>query len=118
MTDKELEKKAEEYAKEQEEYCILGVYDDTAELEYDRGYNIGYINGLEEGFIAGAKEMQEKLISCNEKIDDLRRVNKKLKTKLENTERKIWEISQKCYEVEDIESIISDLNNLSMELEE
>lgn len=59
MTEKELEKKAEEYAKEQEEYCILGVYDGTAELEYDRGYNIGYINGLEEGFIAGAKEMQK-----------------------------------------------------------
>ena len=59
MTNEELEKKAKNYAEEQEKDCILGVYDDTAELEYDKGYNIGYVNGLEEGYIAGAKEMQK-----------------------------------------------------------
>ena len=64
------------------------------------------------------KRLQEMMITCNEKIDDLRRINKKLKTKLENTERKIREINQKCYEIENIESIISDLDNLSIELEE
>ena len=64
------------------------------------------------------ERLQEMMITYNEKIDDLRIINKKLKTKLENTERKIREISQKCYEVENIESIISDLDNLAMELEE
>lgn len=58
MTDKELKKKATEYAEEQERHCILGVYDDTSDLEYDKGYNEGYINGSEEGYIAGAKENQ------------------------------------------------------------
>jgi len=58
MIDKELEKKAENYAEEQEKHCILGVYDDTSDLEYDKGYNEGYINGLEEGYIAGAKELE------------------------------------------------------------
>lgn len=57
-----------------------------------------------DGLIAGAKAMQDE--------------NERLKTKLENTERKIREISQKCYEVEGIEIIISDLDNLAMEVEE
>lgn len=117
MTDKELEEKAEKTVKR----YVCG--------DCNKCQSHGYIGCdvykySKDSFIAGAKamhkenEQQEMMIICNEKIDDLRRVNKKLKTKLENTERKIREISQKCYEVEDIESIISDLNNLSMELEE
>lgn len=56
MIKEELEKKAKNYAEEQEKHCILGVYDDISDLEYDKCYNEGYINGLEEGYIAGAKE--------------------------------------------------------------
>ena len=59
MTEEELEKKAEEYATEQEKNCILGVYDNTEDLQYDEGYNRGYVIGLEKGYIAGAKEIQK-----------------------------------------------------------
>ena len=52
MTEEELKKKAEEYATEQEKNCILGVYENIEELQYDEGYNRGYVIGLEEGYIA------------------------------------------------------------------
>lgn len=53
-----------------------------------------------------------------EKILNVEQENEKLITKLKKVENKINAISKKCYEVEDIESIISDLDNLSMELAE
>lgn len=52
------------------------------------------------------------------KILDVEQENEKLIAKLKKVENKINAISQKCYEVEDMESIISDLDSLSMELEE
>lgn len=52
------------------------------------------------------------------KILNVEKENEKLITKLKKVENKINTISKKCYEVEDIESIISDLDNLSMEIEE
>ena len=90
MTDKELEKKAEDFANKHDD-DMLGVYDDDADLEYDRGYNRGYVIGLEEGYIAGAKEMQEetlKEIIEIEKVSDYRwEENQKLKQ--ENEQLKI-----------------------------
>lgn len=53
-----------------------------------------------------------------EKILYVEQENEKLITKLKKVENKINAISKKCYEVEDIESIISDLDNLLMEIEE
>lgn len=41
------EKKAKNYAKEQED-CTLGVYNDTAELEYVKGFSEGYLTGAKE----------------------------------------------------------------------
>ena len=75
MTEEELEKKAEEYAEEREKHCILGVYDDTSDLEYDKGYNEGYINGLKEGYIAGAKENGVVLHNIRENPNDLPKVS-------------------------------------------
>lgn len=51
-------------------------------------------------------------------ILNVEKENEKLITKLKKVENKINAISKKCYEVENIESIISDLDNLLMELEE
>lgn len=57
----------------------------------------------------------------NQQIDEINDVfeeNEQLKAKIKDILRKISEISEKCYEVEDIEIIISDLDNLAMEVEE
>lgn len=113
MTEEELEKKAESLLKE------ISISKKSSGMTFTvfPSAKDCYIRGVKDG-LEENERLQEMMITCNEKIDDLRRINKKLKTKLENTERKIREISQKCYEVENIESIISDLDKLLMELEE
>lgn len=113
MTDVELEKKAKLYADEH--------YNDTDEY----GYWFSDIEMLRRAYIAGAKETQKETIEI-EKVSDyrweenqqLKQENEQLKTKLENIDREIRLISNKCYAVEDIENIVSDLNDLLVELEE
>lgn len=74
---------------------------------------------LVKAYLTGAKESQLTTgMVIQEDVLRLRIENEQLKAKLKYTERKIKEISQSCYEVENIESIISDLDNLSMELVE
>ena len=96
MTEEELEKKAEEYAEEQEKNCILGVYDDTTELEYDKGYNRGYFIGLEEGYFAGAKEMQEEIAILKEKLEVVTKNRDELLNEIDRLENCVAELRE-CY---------------------
>ena len=79
MTKEELEKEAEEKARELEESQTLGVYDYDEDFQYDNGWNDGEVTGFEEGYLAGS-EPREKRIS------ELKSENAELKKNIENLE--------------------------------
>ena len=56
MTDNEIRKRAEEFAKKMEEQLETGIYDCEEDLKIEESYNEGYINGLEEGYYQAMKD--------------------------------------------------------------
>ena len=56
MTDSEIRKRAEEFAKKMEEQLETGIYDCEEDLKIEESYNEGYINGLEEGYYQAMKD--------------------------------------------------------------